>query len=69
MIMPSKSTQYRRQYLSGAASCRFNAHVNCASHDYNDCRGCGWNPAEEMRRKEALYNGGTIPVKMESVGV
>lgn len=67
--MPSKSTQYRRQYLSGAASCRFNTQINCASNNYDDCRGCGWNPAEEMRRKEALHNGGTESVKVEPVGI
>lgn len=67
--MPSKSTQYRRHYLSGAMSCRFNAYVNCSSRDYEDCRGCGWDPAEDLRRKEALDNGEKVIIQVEAVGV
>lgn len=69
MTMASKSTQYRRRYLSGSMSCRYNTQVDCAILHVGDCEHCGWNPAEETRRKEALHNGEAIAVKMESVGI
>ena len=67
--MPSKSTYYRRKYLSGAISCRYNTQVDCAIYKVRDCEHCGWNPAEELRRKEALHNGEKVVIPMETVGV
>lgn len=36
-------------------SCRFNSGVLCGIKDLGKCGRCGWNPAVERMRKEALY--------------
>ena len=35
-------------------SCNHNIHIQC---EERKCGNCGWNPAVEKRRKEALRNG------------
>lgn len=47
------------QTVYGYHSCRYNIGINC---EYGErlpekCERCGWNPAEEKRRKEVLENG------------
>lgn len=51
-------THYRRLHGIGVnvstTSCIFNKEVQCTVHK---CSTCGWNPAVEEKRKEALAYG------------
>ena len=44
---------YRRMLAGEAVNdCKYNEGVGC---DIQRCENCGWNPAVERMRKEALY--------------
>lgn len=35
-------------------SCPYNSMINCNVKDPKPCHKCGWNPAEDKRRKERI---------------
>lgn len=46
-----KETAYNFKNGCGGGSCLYNDAVICSAHK---CKNCGWNPAVEQIRKEAM---------------